>query len=53
MKHGCLLLLCQSLHLAPILNPHEILDIGTGTGIWAIDSEFICSLHDESYRKRS
>jgi methylase of polypeptide subunit release factors len=39
MKHGCLLLLCQSLHLAPIRNPHEILDIGTGTGIWAIDSE--------------
>lgn len=25
------------LHLAPIKNPHRILDIGTGTGIWAID----------------
>lgn len=29
-----------SLHLAPIGNkPQEILDIGTGTGLWAIESE--------------
>ncbi|KAF8245759.1 S-adenosyl-L-methionine-dependent methyltransferase [Wilcoxina mikolae CBS 423.85] len=25
------------LHLAPIESPHRILDVGTGTGIWAID----------------
>ena len=25
------------LHLAPLENPHNILDLGTGTGIWAID----------------
>lgn len=25
------------LHLAPIVNPKRILDIGTGTGIWAIE----------------
>ncbi|KAK5698389.1 hypothetical protein LTS12_028504 [Elasticomyces elasticus] len=24
------------LHLAPLQNPQEILDIGTGTGIWAM-----------------
>ena len=32
-----ILLLKGELHLAPIKNPHRILDIGTGTGIWAID----------------
>ncbi|KAI5819562.1 methyltransferase [Pyronema omphalodes] len=26
-----------ALHLAPLKNPHRILDIGTGTGIWAVD----------------
>jgi 2-polyprenyl-3-methyl-5-hydroxy-6-metoxy-1,4-benzoquinol methylase len=30
-------LLDGRLHLAPIKNPHRILDVGTGTGIWAID----------------
>lgn len=24
------------LHLAPLVNPHKILDVGTGTGIWAM-----------------
>jgi methylase of polypeptide subunit release factors len=24
------------LHRAPVKNPHRILDIGTGTGIWAM-----------------
>jgi SAM-dependent methyltransferase len=32
-----LLTLDQKLHLAPIQNPQQILDVGTGTGIWAID----------------
>ncbi|KAG6054090.1 hypothetical protein E4U17_004064 [Claviceps sp. LM77 group G4] len=39
MKHAMVKLLCsQTLHFAPIGNhPQEILDIGTGTGIWAIE----------------
>ncbi|KAM5443225.1 hypothetical protein MferCBS31731_001542 [Microsporum ferrugineum] len=35
--HMYLLTLDGKLHLAPISNPQEILDVGTGTGIWAID----------------
>ncbi|KAL7931075.1 S-adenosyl-L-methionine-dependent methyltransferase [Trichoderma chlorosporum] len=39
MKHAMVKLLCsQKLHFAPIgENPQEILDIGTGTGIWTIE----------------
>lgn len=34
----CLILLEGRLHLAPIgSNPQNVLDVGTGTGIWAID----------------
>lgn len=25
------------LHKAPVTNPQKILDLGTGTGIWALD----------------
>jgi SAM-dependent methyltransferase len=32
-----LVTLDKKLHLAPIQEPHNILDVGTGTGIWAID----------------
>jgi hypothetical protein len=41
MKHAMVKLLCgQKLHFAPIGdNPQEILDIGTGTGIWVIESK--------------
>ncbi|KAF2281277.1 S-adenosyl-L-methionine-dependent methyltransferase [Westerdykella ornata] len=35
--HMYLLTLDRKLHLAPIKNPQMILDVGTGTGIWAID----------------
>ncbi|KAH7109416.1 S-adenosyl-L-methionine-dependent methyltransferase [Dendryphion nanum] len=35
--HMYLLTLDHKLHLAPIQNPQTILDVGTGTGIWAID----------------
>jgi ubiquinone/menaquinone biosynthesis C-methylase UbiE len=31
------ILLGGRLHLAPLDNPQRILDIGTGTGIWALD----------------
>ncbi|OIW31213.1 S-adenosyl-L-methionine-dependent methyltransferase [Coniochaeta ligniaria NRRL 30616] len=38
MKHAMVKMLCQQLHFAPIGDhPQEILDIGTGTGIWAIE----------------
>lgn len=29
--------LYDELHLAPIKEPQNVLDIGTGTGIWAIE----------------
>lgn len=35
--HMYLLTLDHKLHLAPIKQPQTILDVGTGTGIWAID----------------
>ncbi|KAL8961218.1 MAG: hypothetical protein Q9193_002190, partial [Seirophora villosa] len=35
--HVTLLLSGGNLHLAPLVNPKRILDIGTGTGIWAIE----------------
>ncbi len=39
MKHMMVVHVCDGkLHFAPVTNPHRILDIGTGTGIWAIDS---------------
>jgi hypothetical protein len=42
MKHGMLLNLCGGrLHFAPLENPQNIIDLGTGTGIWAIDSRLI------------
>jgi trans-aconitate methyltransferase len=31
------LVLGQRAHLAPLSNPRKILDIGTGTGVWALD----------------
>ncbi|KAK0707918.1 S-adenosyl-L-methionine-dependent methyltransferase [Lasiosphaeris hirsuta] len=38
MKHAMVVNLCNGrLHFAPLENPQKILDIGTGTGIWAID----------------
>lgn len=37
LKHHIMMLLCDNhLHLAPLVNPGRVLDIGTGTGIWAI-----------------
>ncbi len=37
IKHHVMMLLCGGqLHLAPLLNPERILDIGTGSGIWAM-----------------
>ncbi|KAH8423768.1 class I SAM-dependent methyltransferase [Aspergillus melleus] len=35
--HMYLITLDGKLHLAPIDSPQEILDVGTGTGVWAID----------------
>lgn len=40
MKHAMVVHLCDGrLHFAPLEDPRRILDVGTGTGIWAIDSE--------------
>jgi len=40
MKHAMIVNLCGGkLHLAPIGNdPQNIIDLGTGTGIWCMDS---------------
>ena len=39
MKHAMIVNLCSGrLHFAPLQHPQRILDVGTGTGIWAIDS---------------
>ncbi|KAF2268107.1 S-adenosyl-L-methionine-dependent methyltransferase [Lojkania enalia] len=35
--HMFLILLDNKLHLAPISDPQKVLDLGCGTGIWAID----------------
>lgn len=35
--HNQKLQLDGKLHLCPLENPKEVLDIGTGTGIWCID----------------
>lgn len=35
--HMFLIMLQGKLHTAPLDNPQRVLDIGTGTGIWAID----------------
>ncbi|GKT64988.1 methyltransferase domain-containing protein [Colletotrichum tofieldiae] len=38
MKHAMVVHLCSGkLHSAPLKNPQKVLDVGTGTGIWAID----------------
>ena len=39
LHHEILLHILEGkIHLAPVENPAAILDIGTGTGIWAIDA---------------
>jgi hypothetical protein len=44
MKHAMIVNLCEGkLHFAPLHQPQQILDVGTGTGIWATDSESLCS----------
>jgi methylase of polypeptide subunit release factors len=40
--HMYLLTMDQKLHLAPLHHPQTILDVGTGTGIWAIVSPLSC-----------
>ncbi|EXF85550.1 TAM domain methyltransferase [Colletotrichum fioriniae PJ7] len=38
MKHAMLVHVCEgALHNAPLKSPQKVLDIGTGTGIWAMD----------------
>ena len=41
MKHLMIMRLCEDkLHFAPLVFPQKILDVGTGTGIWAIESQW-------------
>lgn len=40
----CLQLLHRRLYLAPIKNPERVIDLATGTGIWAIDFGTFCFL---------
>lgn len=40
-----MLLLDNNLYFAPIINPQRVIDLGTGTGIWAID---FADIHSES-----
>jgi ubiquinone/menaquinone biosynthesis C-methylase UbiE len=35
--HIYFLLLEGKLHLSPVVNPQRVLDLGTGTGGWAVD----------------
>lgn len=37
LQHHMFSLTYNALHLAPLRNPKNVLDIGTGTGIWAVD----------------
>jgi ribosomal protein L11 methylase PrmA len=41
-----LLTLHDELSLAPVKNPKNVLDIGTGTGIWAIE---VCILSSSNF----
>lgn len=43
MHEMFLVLLHRKLYLAPIKHPQRVMDLGTGTGIWAIDfGAFAC-----------
>jgi hypothetical protein len=45
MKHAMVINVCNgNLHYAPLHNPQRVLDLGTGTGIWCIDSGFLHSI---------
>lgn len=37
LHHIYSLILDGEIHIAPIKTPQRVLDIGTGTGIWAVD----------------
>lgn len=37
LHHIYNLILDGEIHIAPIKDPQRVLDIGTGTGIWAVD----------------
>jgi len=48
MTHAIGVNLCQRLHLAPIrTNPEKVLDVGTGAGIWSIESQLFNELQQD------
>jgi hypothetical protein len=50
MKHAMIVNLCGgNLHFSPLDNPQRVLDLGTGTGIWCINS----SVSPCSFSKRT
>ena len=38
LEHHIFGLMLGHLHLAPLNAPHKILDLGTGTGLWALEA---------------
>jgi len=49
MKHAMIVNLCEGkLHMAPLENPQTVLDIGTGTGIWVVDSRLSSAARSRS-----
>lgn len=38
IEHHMFGLIFGQLHLAPLNSPQKILDLGTGTGLWAMDA---------------
>jgi hypothetical protein len=47
MLHAMVKLVCEgSLHLSPLNNPQRILDVGAGSGIWAMEMGTIISAQD-------
>lgn len=37
LHHICNMALGGELHRSPVKNPKRVLDLGTGTGVWAMD----------------
>ena len=45
MQHHAIILVLGSLYFSPLESPKRIIDLGTGTGIWAIE---VADIHPEA-----